>query len=1496
MEPNSAIPGDLVTPLEDIGAAGEGVFACVPSFAQQRLWFLNQLDSGSSAYNVALTFRITGPLDSDILEGALTEIIRRHESLRTTFDIVDSELVQIINPAPSETDGRTGTGHSGPLSILDLREIAAGDREAIAQESLTEETRCPFDLKKGPLFRAVLWKLGPGEHNLMLNMHHIVADGWSFNILRREMGALYKALHIAMRRRSHTLPERGQRVPVGDDDLPELPIQYADYAEWQRSWLKGDALESQFAYWTKTIGDPAPALNLPTDYPRPAVLGTQGAVQRILIPADLVAKVKALSESVGSTTFMTYLTAFKTLLYRLSGQTDIWVGTPVAGRTQQETENLIGCFINTLVLRTDLSGPNGKAPAFVDLLRRVREVVVDAFVHQDTPFEALVDRLDAVRDRSRNPLFQAMMIDSSNFVQPLTVALGEGADQVLEFTPLLIERGASMVDITLFLVGSGEGLKVGLEYNTDLFNHDTATRLLHSYLTLLESAVTDPSRSIDALDILTPNERRTLLVDWNDTQAEYPKDAAVHTLVEEQARRTPEAVAVVFGDQKLTYRELDCKADALAKRLQTLGVAPEVRVALFVERSLDMVIGMLGIAKAGGAYVPLDPDYPAKRIEYILADARAPVIVTQAHLAQRLAEAGQPPAPCRTVLIDRELPQTTDQPATAGMDKEAAHPFATSGMADCTTDRLSVGTVDGAPSPAHPLTHSPAQAFAPSPAQAENLAYVIYTSGSTGNPKGVQITHRALVNLLCSMRLEPGLSAADSLAAVTTLCFDIAGLELWLPLITGARIVIVGREVAVDGERLAALLERERVTVMQATPATWRLLLEAGWKGSPALKILCGGEAFPRSLAQALLPRCASLWNVYGPTETTIWSTALHIVDAEKPMSIGHPIANTQVYILDANQNPQPIGVPGELYIGGDGLARGYLNLPELTAEKFVPFPPTLAADASANRAAQPAANPKSVAVSTGIDNPKSGRPGEAIQNPKSAEPRLYRTGDLARRLADGTIEFLGRLDNQVKIRGFRIELGEIENRLRALPGIRQAVVTAREDTPGDKRLVAYLVAFDQGSAGTDKASEPPDWIALRTALNETLPDYMLPSACVWLEALPQTANGKIDQKALPAPDRLVRSGTAADPAREIARPLTATEATLVRIWETVLRVSPIGIHDDFFELGGHSLVAIRLFAEIERAFNTRLPLSTLFQSSTIEKLANLLYLPSASENWSTLVPINPRGSLPPFFCVHAVGANVLNYRLLSRHLGEDQPFYGFQAQGMDGLMPVLDTVEEMAAQYLVEVRKVQRTGPYYIGGASWGGTVAFEMARQLAAQGERVALVALLDTMLMTHQIPARFSPRSQGHFRLRLLDRHLGTIVDLTFREQLRFLLDSLSNKIRTKLGGQPAKNMSRPREALTESIATVKETIVGAMRRYQPKPYSGKVAMFLAEDAPDRTRTDLRLLWGEYATGGLEVYSIPGEHADILEEPHVGVAAARLRTCLESVVQAESGRHNY
>ena len=1356
----------------DCQELGDAVYACHPSFAQQRLWFLNQLDPDSSAYNLSLTFRVRGRLDTAALEYALNALVQRHEVLRTTFETFSGELMQII--APSFTVA---------LPITDVQAVPAEQRESVAESLLTEEVKRPFDLRNGPIFRAHLWRLAPEDGILMLNMHHIAGDGWSFGILRREIGAHYESYRTG--RPAH---------------LPDLPVQYADFASWQREWLHGDALEQQFAYWHERLGEQAPVLNMPTDFPRPSVRTSQGAVQRILIPAAVCAGIKSLSERHGCTTYMTYLAAYKVLLHRFSGQTDLWVGSPVAGRTHQETESLIGCFVNTLVLRTECAGQ----PSFLDFLHQVRDVSIGALAHQEMPFEMLVDKLDTERDRSRNPLFQAMFIDSSTFIQPLELP-------EVTFAPLLIERGGAMLDLTLFLVGSPDGLKVGLEYSTDLFEHTTATRFLQTYVTLLESIVSDPAQTIDRLNLLTDAERKQILVDWNATQTDYPHAQALPHYLQTQAAATPDATALVFGGQTLTYDALNRQANQLAHRLRSLGVRPDVPVGICLPRSPQMLVTLLAILKAGGAYVPLDPALPAERLALMQTDAQMPLIVTLSEFAPLLSGSD-----ARLLCLD------TEQETIAAQSQDNPPPLAT----------------------------------------AESLAYLLYTSGSTGKPKGVAVSHRALLNLLFSMQQTPGLSPHDTLAAVTTLSFDIAGLELWLPLLTGAKIVLVDETTRTDGQRLAQLLEQEAVTVMQATPATWRLLMEAGWQGKSDLKVLCGGEALPLELARQLKPRCGSLWNMYGPTETTIWSTLAKITGEEDRITIGRPIANTQVYLLDTNLQPVPVGVAGELHIGGDGLAQGYWNLPDLTSEKFIRAGGGVRVSGVEKAAAVTSAAVPSLA---------------SVSDPRTPPPdtRLYKTGDLARYRADGTIEYLGRLDFQVKIRGFRIEIGDIEAALSRHPGIAACVVVAQQDEFSEERLIAYLVPT---------APQKIETAEIRAYLQERLPHYMIPSTFVALDALPLNSSGKVNRKALPAP-ALTRSESET---HENDAPCDALQAQLQTIWESVLHVPHIGIRDNFFDLGGHSLVAVQMFAAIERETGKKLPLALLFQAPTIAQLAEHLRQPETETDWSPLVAIQPKGTLPPFFCVHAVGANVLNYRLLSQHMGENQPFYGFQAQGLDGKQTPLGTVQEMAAQYIHEMRKVRPHGPYVLGGGSSGGTVAFEMAQQLTAQGEEVAFVALIDTVLMRQQMPTRLPSVSALQAQVRLLDLHIGKMLHLTFRDQLRYLASAIRSKSAAKLGTRAGGKADNGKDAPThETFMGLRKTILEAIRQYQPAPYAGRVALFLAEKSPYRTHNDPRLRWSEFADAGLELHVIPGDHDSILDEPHVAALAVRLRTCIERTV---------
>ena len=1031
------------------------------SFAQQRLWFLRQLEPDSSAYNQSTPIRLCGPLDIAALTKALDAIVERHESLRTNFVMSDDVPTQVINNPRSVN-----------VPLVNLSELPETARESELQRGIEGITRRPFDLSRDLMLRACLLKLSTVEHVLILVTHHIASDGWSNGILWQELAALYGAYL------------RGEANP-----LPELPIQYADYAEWQRQWLQGEVLQRQLSYWKEQLSG-VPILDLPTDRPRPAVQTYRGARQSFVFPKTLCDQLRGLSRKEGVTLFMTLLAAFQTLLQRYSGQDDIAVGSPIAGRTRSETEGLIGFFVNTLVLRADLSGN----PSFREVLHRVRQMALGAYEYQDIPFEKLVEELHPDRDLSRSPLFQVLFAFQNVPRQTRELA-------GLTVTPLENQNETAKFDLSLYTWEEKEGLRARLEYNTDLYDDATISRMLGHFETLLEGIVSNPEQRICDLPILSEAERHQVVVEWNDRRRDYPREKCIRELFEAQVEKTPDSVAAVFEEKQLTYRELNTKANQLAHYLQGLGVGPEALVGICVDRSLDMIIGLLGILKAGGAYVPLDPAYPKERLAFMLQDAQVAALITQQRLLSELPSEHEAAFLC----IDTEWAQVAEQADTNPDD-----------------------------------TATP-----------EDLAYVIYTSGSTGKPKGVQIAHGAVVNFLSSMQAEPGLTADDTLLAVTTLSFDIAGLELYLPLSVGARVVIISRETAIDGVVLAENLAKSGATMMQATPTTWRMLLENGWQGNDHLKILCGGEALTPELATELLTRCSSVWNMYGPTETTIWSSIYKVETVNGQIPIGRPIGNTQLYILDRNQQPLPIGVPGELYIGGDGLARGYLNRGELTDERFVADP----------------------------FSPETGK-------------RLYKTGDLARWRPDGNIEIHGRLDHQVKVRGFRIELGEIEAAIKQHSAVRDTVVVVQENDSGDKQLVGYVVEERQSSPAADE---------LRNFLRRKLPDYMIPAAIVVLDAFPLTPNGKLDRSALPRPDQV---GSALETYKP---PRTPAEETVATIWADVLKVERVGIHDNFFDLGGHSLLATKVISRVRATFHIDLPLRSLFQAPTVAELVAVI-------------------------------------------------------------------------------------------------------------------------------------------------------------------------------------------------------------------------------------------------------------------------------------------------
>ncbi|TBR56985.1 non-ribosomal peptide synthetase [Westiellopsis prolifica IICB1] len=1036
------------------------------SFAQQRLWFLDQLEENSASYNLPAAIHLKGQIQVAALNQAIQEIVMRHEVLRTTFSMVNGTPVQTIASRSNIN-----------LIEVDLSSVPNAEQAAEVERLATQEANRSFNLETDPLLRIALLHLAQKEQVLLINMHHIISDGWSMGIFVRELSTLYNAFC------------QGKPSP-----LPKLLIQYADFAVWQHQWLSREVLDTQLSYWKEQLARVPPILELPTDRPRPPVQTFRGSTQSFQLSKELTLKLKTLSQQSEATLFMTLLAAFATLLYRYSDQDDIVIGSPIANRNRKEIEPLIGFFVNTLVLRANLVGN----PTFVELMVRVRQMALAAYNHQDLPFEKLVEALQPERNLSHHPLFQVMFVLQKTPLEPLELP-------GLTLTPLDLNNTTSKFDVTLSMVEIESGLTGTWEYNSDLFDATTIHRMIGHFQTLLEAIVANPQLQVSELSLITEAERHQLLVKWNDTQAEYPAKC-IHQLFEEQVKRIPDAIALVFENQQLTYRELNIRANQLAHYLQDLGVGPEILVGICLERSVEMLVGILGILKAGGAYVPMDPAYPQERLEFMLSHTQMPVLLTQAQFVTAL-----PSHTGKNICLDTDWNQINQ--------KSVENPI--------------------------------------SWVKPENLIYVIYTSGSTGKPKGVQVLHQSVSNFLNSMLHKPGLRDRDSLLAVTTISFDIAVLELFLPLIVGARVVLVSREETTDGAKLLAKLIDSQATVMQATPATWRLLLAAGWERTPQLKILCGGEGLPKELAHQLLNKSNSVWNLYGPTEATVWSTVHQVEKSQSSESIdslvliGRPINNTQIHILDRNFQLLPIGVSGELFIGGDGLARGYLNLPELTEQKF-------------------------------ISNPFSNK----------LSPHLYRTGDLARYLPDGNIELIGRIDSQVKIRGFRIELGEIEAILSQYPQVRETVVIAHEDQPSNKRLVAYVVAHQKSLTSSE----------LRRFLKKNLPEYMIPSTFVLLEALPLTPNGKVDRSSLPIPQTFRPQLEAA-----YVMPQTESERLIAAVWQETLKLERVGIHDNFFELGGHSLLTVQIYNKLQEIFGQKLSIIEMFKYPTIYSLAQHL-------------------------------------------------------------------------------------------------------------------------------------------------------------------------------------------------------------------------------------------------------------------------------------------------
>jgi amino acid adenylation domain-containing protein len=1350
------------------------------SFAQERLWFLDQLEPDSAVYNVCQAMRMKGTVNVAALEGAFNEIVRRHEVLRTNFVAAEGRPIQVIN------EQRTLA-----LKVVDLASASDAEQPGALQRLLEEESRRPFDLTRDILIRALLVRTASGESTLLITLHHIISDGWSLGILFRELAALYPAFCA------------GEPSP-----LPELPIQYADYVFWEREMMQGPTLEGLLSYWRKQLGGPLPVLELPIDRPRRMGGKAQGAGQTIQLSRSLTQALKTVGQQEGATLFMTLLTAFQILLHRWTGQEDIVVGSVVAGRRKVELEKLIGFFVNTLVFRGDLSGD----PTFRELLVRTRSAAVSALAHQDLPFERLVEELRPDRSLSRNPLFQVMFVLQNAPMAPTNLSQ-------VSVESLDIDTGTAKFDLTLTMMEAPEGLRAGLEYNAELFEPATIARMLDGFQTLLEAIVANQDQPITRMPVLTAAERQRLIEGWNDTATAYPKDRTIAQLFEEQVSRVPHSMAVSFENQRLTYLQLEAKANQLARWLRRAGVGPGTLVALCLERSIELIVALVAIVKAGGTYVSLDPTYPPERLNFMLRDTAAPLLLTQGRLRSRVegfvagdSRNGSAAVPV-ILCLDTEWSQVA---------AEAPHPI--------------------------PVDLTP-----------DHLAYVSYTSGSTGQPKGVCVPHRGVVRLVRNTNFAH-FGTDEVIMQFAPVAFDASTLEIWGALLNGGRLAIYPPGPTSLAE-LGEFIERTGVTTLWLTAGLFHQMIEEQIDRLKNVRqLLAGGDVLsPTHVARAReeLPR-TQLINGYGPTENTTFTCCHRITAAPEPgrtVPIGRPIANTQVYILDPHRQPVPIGVPGELYAGGDGLARGYLNRPELTAEKFVPNPFVAAGSASS-------------------------RPGTG-PNDGEGGARLYRTGDRARWLADGTIEFLGRIDRQVKIRGFRVEPAEIEAVLEAHPDVKQCAVVVRENAAGEKRLVAYIVS----------AQPAPTADSWRVFLADKLPDYLVPSAFVALEALPLTANGKVDLRALPADEsaRPDLPGHYVAPRDEVERQLTA-------IWETVLDVHPIGVHDQFFALGGHSLLAVRMVAQVEKAFGKKLPVAAIFQHRTVEELARLLQAPDQSYTpVSSIVEIQGQGSRPRLYLVHGVGGGMFwGYSNLARHLGAEQPLFAFKSRGLDGL-PEWPTIEEMAASYIADLRKHQPRGPYLLGGYCFGGIVAFEMARQLRAAGETIGLLALINgsppnTGYQKHF--SRWSPAWLARFAANFIYWVGCFLFRWTWHERVEFVRWKF-RVLRRRTNDTGAQKHAEVAlgdidqlvdlAAYSEERRALWRSHVLALMKYQPGSYPGAITLIRTRGHPLVCSFDRQYGWAELAAGGVDVKIVPGGHGNVLAEPFVEAVAATLRPCL-------------
>ena len=1406
-------------------------------------------DEASRAYNLSVSLEISGPLIRTFLESSLNELIERHESLRSVFTSDASQICisskQLLNLYFED--------------LSDKDEVYKKDFIAIFIKS---EVNTVFDLHNGPLYKLSLFKLENNSHLLIFTAHHIICDGWSMGIFLDELGKLYSA--------------RIKDIPSG---LPESNS-FTQYALDQKKFSQSKEYNQIEQFWIDQFKDSVPVLELPTDFSRPAVKTNKSSRLDTILDKDLFNEIKAFSNKQSSSLAITLRAVFEILLYKLSGQDDIVLGLPSAGQAITDNYHLMGHCINLLPIRCRLKDEL----TFTQYLKERKFATLDAYDHQQFTFGSLLKNLNIPRDPSRAPLVSAVF------------SLDQGLGGMLHLeglTTKVISNKRDYENFELFINATieEEDFKLEWTYNTQLFKEETIKKMMDQFDSLLNTLTQDPQ--IKLKDILVGDQTDLLkkIAGWNETQVYYPADKPIFQFVSENAGKHPDKIAVKYKDNTTTYRELNEKANQLAHYLVEKKVFPGDTVALAVDRSAELLVSLLAIMKTGAAYVPVDPEYPHKRIEYMLEDSGASVLISsQKYKGQFTRERTQ------EIILEEIYPELINYPSQ--------------------DPAIEVKGTD--------------------------LAYVIYTSGSTGMPKGIAIEHHSLCNFICSMQKEPGISAQDKLLAVTTISFDISGLELYLPLISGAELQITDAELAKDARELLDLVRTEKVSIMQATPSTWRMMVESNWNEPIELKALCGGEALSKDLAEALLTRCSSLWNMYGPTETTIWSAVKQIKDTDSQISIGHPIDNTQIYILDQHLRPLPAGRTGEIYIGGAGLARAYLNKPELTAKSFV-------------------------------------------QNPISPEisGRIYRSGDLGKFKDNGEVQCFGRVDNQVKIRGYRIELGAIEEALNEQDNVKESLVIAREDRPGDQRLVAYIIP-DAETNNLD-SSQVTSW---KQGIKELLPSYMVPGDFIILSTFPLLPNGKIDRKALPKPNESLQEnkkpelpkteteklvaevwkdvlvidsislnddffdlgghsllavqvmmrieketgiklpittlfkisgltdfakqfdlakGKIADSTQKIESnsqkhsinnlpdstigyvpPRTDIESLVAHIWAEHLGIEAVGVFDDFFELGGHSLMAIQVLNQLEKETGKRLPLASLFEHSTVESMALMLEMDAKSITWDSLVAIKPQGNKMPLYIVHGAGLNVLFFNTLAKNMDPDQPVYGLQAKGLNGIDEPLEKIEDMAAYYISEIVNHNPKGPYAIAGFSFGGIIAFEMAKQFKAMGKEVKMLAMFDTY--AYQSDRYDSSFTKLFNKTRYLSKQLLYTFTL-FNEDPKRTIEYKTEAIKRRFIQFYWKlkyGQDQNQQGFFGYANNIDVKNVQAWEKYVFTPYNGSIELFRAKKRTFYMDDFEYLGWKPFALKGIRIHEIPGEHNYIFAPPNDSEFAKILQQCLDESAQ--------